>query len=150
MDAFAAVELHLAAAEVDLDHLGPAPQVDLDPLVELRVGVHAGDLAALLAAQVLLRQRRALIRAVTLRAEQHDAAVEALLAQRLGRLGARHASAHDHERVLWASRVSRDGRSVHSALAARGHGLSTCSDHREAPACNNRVEVMQCCPPAAH
>ena len=45
-------------------------------------------LAPGLAAQVVLRQRRALVRALILRAHQHDAPVEALLAKRLGSLGA--------------------------------------------------------------
>jgi len=51
-------------------------------------------------AQVLLRQRRALVRALAFRAEQHDAALVALLAQRLRRLGARQSGADDHERRL--------------------------------------------------
>jgi hypothetical protein len=46
-----------------------------------------GGVARGLPAQVLLRQRRALIRLLGLVADQHDPPVEALLAQRFRRLG---------------------------------------------------------------
>ena len=62
--------------------------------------VHVNLLAPDLAAQVVLRQRRALVGALLLGADQHDAAVEALLAERLGSLGAGEARADDHVRLV--------------------------------------------------
>ena len=52
-------------------------------------------LAAGLAAQVVLGQRRPLVGALVLGADQHEAAVEALGAQGLGGLGAGEAGADD-------------------------------------------------------
>ena len=57
-----------------------------------------------LAAQVLLGERRALVRALGLGADQHDAAVEALLAQRLGGLGAGEAR-RPRSRTCWSLAV---------------------------------------------
>ncbi len=57
-------------------------------------------LAADLSAQVVLRQRRALVGALVFRADQHDAPVEAVLAQRLGGLGAGEAGADDDMGLL--------------------------------------------------
>ena len=53
-----------------------------------------------LAAQIVLRQRWALVRALRLGADQHDASVEALLAQLGGRRGAGQARADDDEGLL--------------------------------------------------
>ena len=61
---------------------------------------------AVLAAQVALRQGRPLVRPVRLAAEQHDPALEALVAQRLGGLRAREARPHDHERPVVCHRCS--------------------------------------------
>ena len=56
--------------------------------------------AAGLAAQVVLGQRRALVGTVELGADEHDAPVEALGPQGLGGLGAGQAGADDQERLL--------------------------------------------------
>jgi hypothetical protein len=58
--------------------------------------VHVDLLAPDLAAEVVLRQRRALVGPLLLRPHEDDAPLEALLAERLGGLGAREARADDH------------------------------------------------------
>ena len=64
--------------------------------------VHVDLLAPHLAAQVVLRQRRALVGALLLRPHQHNAPLEALLAERLGGLRAGEARADDHVRLVTA------------------------------------------------
>ncbi len=75
----------LVRAPVDRRHLHPRPEVDVVLGVPaLRVDERLLPLG--LAHQVVLGQRWPLVRPVLLRAEQHDPAVEAVLAQRLDRL----------------------------------------------------------------
>jgi hypothetical protein len=62
--------------------------------------VHVQLLAPCLAAEVVLRQRRALVGALLLRAHEHDTPIEPLLAERLGGLGASEARADDHMRLV--------------------------------------------------
>ena len=91
-------QAHRAAAEV---------QFDVVLRVEVTV-VHVRGLPAGLTAQVLLGQRRPLVGALVLGADQQDAPFEAIAAQRLGGLGAGQAGADDdvglvsgHEGSLW-------------------------------------------------
>ena len=72
------------------------PQVDVVLGVPLH-RVHVDRVALVVAEQVSLGQRRALVREFWLGAEEHDLAVEALVAQRLGGLGPGQAGARDHE-----------------------------------------------------
>jgi hypothetical protein len=64
--------------------------------------VHVHLLASHLAAEVVLRKRRALVGPLLLRADEHDAPIEPLLAKRLGGLGAGEARADDHVRSVTA------------------------------------------------
>ena len=102
-------------------------------LVPAGVLLQVDAVALGLAAQVVLAQRRALVGPLGLGAQQHDAPVEALLAQRLDGLAAGHAGAHDDEGrahvIPSASRFVE--RLTHSPTAARARSSSpataTCS-----------------------
>src|SRR3712207_2646474 len=86
----------LGCRDVDARHRGGGEELDAMLAVE-RLAVDVGLVAWRLAAQVVLRQGRAFVRPFGLVADEDHAAVEALGAQRLGRLGASEASADDHE-----------------------------------------------------
>ena len=102
-------ELDLAAAGVDRGHRGAGSSsivvLGVEPL-----RVHVDVLALGLAAQVVLGQRRTLVRALALGADEHDAPVEALLAQRLGGLGAGQARRRRSRTSVSAMVASRSGR----------------------------------------
>ncbi len=72
------------------------PQLDVVLLVEPFV-MYATLLSRLFTAEVVLGQRRALIGELVLFTDQHDAAVEALIAELLRRFGTGQARADDHE-----------------------------------------------------
>jgi hypothetical protein len=61
------------------------------------LGVHEDAVAAGLAGEVLLGQRRAFVGPVFLVADERELPVEALLAQRFGCLGTGQSGTHDHE-----------------------------------------------------
>ncbi len=105
------VERELARGRVQTDRGGAEAQVDVVRGVEALV-VDVDLLAPGLAAQVLLGQRRPLVRALRFAADQHQAPFEALASQRLGRLGAGEAGADDHECLV------------------TGHGTSSCVSAR--------------------
>src|ERR687891_743543 len=84
------------SARVQLGGPNPQPQVDVVVLVPGLV-VDRERLATLLAAQVLLRQRGALVRDLGLLPDHDDGAVEPSLAQRLGCRRRAHPSADDDE-----------------------------------------------------
>ncbi len=92
----AVVELDLARAEVERDGGAPEPQLELLLGVEA-LAAQEDPRAGGLAAQEVLGERRALVRALGLGADEHDAAVEALLAQRRGGGVAGEARADDDE-----------------------------------------------------
>ena len=92
----AAVEGDRAGGAVDRGNRSAQPQVDV-VLGVPGAGVDEDRVAFVLAQQVALGQRGALVRALRLVAEEHDLAVEPLVAERLGRLRARQPAAHDHE-----------------------------------------------------
>src|SRR5207248_7676944 len=71
----------------------PGEQLDIVLLPPVRIE-EGGILAPGLAAQVVLRERRALVRRVRLPADQQDRPVGALLAQRPGAAGGRNAAAY--------------------------------------------------------
>ena len=96
----AAVELELAARGVEAGRRHAGAQFDVVLGVEAR-RMDGGRLAVRLAAQVVLRERRALVGPLRLGAQQYEAAVEALLAQGLGGLGAGEAGPDDGERRVW-------------------------------------------------
>ena len=89
-------KLELVAGRGDRADRGRGAQLDVVVGVE-PVLVHIQAVAVGLAAQVGLGQRRALIRPLGLVAKQQQAAVEALGAQGLGRLGAGQAGTDDHK-----------------------------------------------------
>jgi hypothetical protein len=94
-DPLAALEHDLRCGERQLGDVDAGAQLDVVVGVEAGV-VNPDRVVAGLAAQVVLRERRSLVRAHVLLAEQHDAAVEALLAQRLRGLRSGKRRAHDH------------------------------------------------------
>ena len=94
-DPLAPGELDLAGVQVDRLGHGLGAQLDV-VLVVVGGLVHVGGVALGLAAQVVLRERRALVGSLGLGADQHHAPVEPLLAQGLGRLAAGQARADDH------------------------------------------------------
>ena len=98
----AAGQLDLVLGRLQRADRRAEPQVDVVLGVPLR-RVHPGRLPLLLAEQVALGQRRSLVRRLVLVAEQHHRPVEALGAQRLGRLRAGQAGAHDDVRVHGSS-----------------------------------------------
>src|SRR3954453_21536113 len=61
--------------------------------------MHVSLLARHLAAQIVLAQRWPLVRALRLRADQQNVAVEALIAERLRGLRGHEPRANDHERL---------------------------------------------------
>ena len=88
--------------------------------------VHVDRVTAVLAEQVALGQRRALVRTLRLGAQQHDLAVESLVAQRFGGLGPGQTRADNHKgrhaprlRRAWRAEavMPGDGRRV----GERGH-----------------------------
>src|SRR5581483_10638645 len=96
--ALAALELDLGGLRVEGRDRGREAKLDLALGVEVLL-VDVG-LAVGLAAQIVLGERRALVGSLRFGADQNDAAVEALLAQGLGRLGAGEAGADDDEGSL--------------------------------------------------
>jgi len=94
----AAGQRHLAAPAVDPGDRRAGQQLDSMGVVPVR-WVHEDRVAAGLALQVLLGQRRPLIRPDLLLGGQHDPAVETLLAQCLRGLSAGQAAAGDDEGV---------------------------------------------------
>jgi hypothetical protein len=92
----AALEDHRVRRPLDRRDADAGAQVDRVLRVPLG-GVDEGRLPRLLAEQVVLGQRRALVGHLGLVAEQHNVAGEALGAQRLRGFGAGQAAAHDHE-----------------------------------------------------
>ena len=92
-----AFEKQLLDAGLDPGHPGRGPELDLMLAVELG-RMHVGLLA--LAAQILLGERRALVRSLGLVADQDQAAIEALLAQGLGGHGAGQAGPDDDEPLI--------------------------------------------------
>ena len=104
---FAGVERKLAVVGIDVDDALAEAQLDLVVGVEARpVDEHRVPLR--LAAQVLLGQRGLLVRALGLGADEHEAAVEAFLPQRVRRLGAGQAGIDDRERLS----INGHGRAV--------------------------------------
>jgi len=96
---FAVVELQLSVRAVEAH--GRTAQAQLDVLLGVEaLLVYVDLLAPSIAAEVVLRQRRTLVRAFIFRADQHDASVEPLLAKRFGRFGTGEAGADDHVRLL--------------------------------------------------
>ena len=100
-----ALQRELTPSRIETHDVLAAAQLDPVLLVE-RSFVHVGLLAIGLAAQVLLGQRRALVRTLRLGTQQHETAVVALLAQGLGCFCTGEAGADDNERLL----VSGHGR----------------------------------------
>ncbi len=87
---------HLVRVAVQRPDRGPQPQVDL-VLGVPAVLVHEDLLVGRGAEQVLLRQRRSLVGAVRLGTDQRDGAVEALVTQRLRRLGPGQSGSDDDD-----------------------------------------------------
>ena len=105
--ALAAGEHDRAGADVERLDRRLGAQLDRVLLVPGRVLLQVDRVAVGLAAQVVLAQRRALVGALGLGAQQDDAAVESRVAQGLRGLAARHAGADDdecsrHECPLWS------------------------------------------------
>ena len=94
----AVVEGDPRAARVQPGHRGVGDQLDVVVAVE-GLGMDERLLPWGLPAQVVLGQRRALVGSLGLCADQHQPAVEALIAQRLRGAGAGEAGADDHERL---------------------------------------------------
>jgi hypothetical protein len=94
----AGVQRELAVVGIDVDDALAEAQLDLVVGVEARL-VDEHRLPVGLPTQELLGEGRTLVRALGLGADEHNAAVEAILAQRLRRLGAGHAGADDRERL---------------------------------------------------
>ena len=105
----AVVEGQLARRRVQAHRRSAEAQLDVVPGVEALV-VDVDLLAADLATQVLLGQRRALVGPLVLGPDQHHAPVEALVAQGLGRLRAGQARADDHERLVTGHGMSSESR----------------------------------------
>src|SRR6185437_13660623 len=115
----AVVEDHPRCVGVDTRHGGTGLELDVMLGVEA-VLVHVGLLA-----QIVLGQRRALVRALGLGAEQDHPPVETPLAQLFGRLGAREARADDDE-SLFAHCILAPLRTLSPARArARAKGPMT-------------------------
>ena len=94
----AVVEHDFPLSQVQLDR-GP-PDAQLDGVVGVEaLGLDVDRLALGVAAEIVLRQRRALVRTFLLGADQRDAPVEAFLAQCLGGLCAGQSGADDDERL---------------------------------------------------
>ena len=90
-----------------VERLGGAAEAQLDVVLVVEALLVDVDLvAAGLAAEVVLGERRPLVGPLLLGADQHHAPVEALLAQRLGGLGAGKARSGDHERLGCGHRSS--------------------------------------------
>lgn len=86
---------------------GRATEAQLDVMLDVVTFVVDVDLLPPdLAAQVVLGQRRPLVRALMFGPDQHEAPLEALSPQRLGGLGACEAGANDHESLLTVHVVS--------------------------------------------
>jgi hypothetical protein len=92
------VECDLRVDRVQASHRRPGHQLDLVLAIE-RLGVDVGLLARRLTSQIVLGQRRALVRALGLVADQDHFALETLLAQRLGGFRAGETGAYDHDRL---------------------------------------------------
>ena len=107
LEAVPAVELQRPLLDVDPYDRGPEPGLDLALAVELR-RPQQRLFERHPAAQIVLRERRAIVRQLRLRAHQHHPPVEALLAQRGRRRLAGEARADDRDR------------------RGRGHQNSTC------------------------
>ena len=95
---FAGVERKLAVVGIDVDDALAEAQLDRVVGVEARP-VDEHHVPVGLPAQILLGQRRTLVRTLGLGADEHYPAVEALLAQRLRRLGAGQTGADDGEHL---------------------------------------------------
>jgi hypothetical protein len=91
---FAVVESHLPARGVQANRSGAEPHLDVVLGVEPLV-VDVDLLAADLAAQIVLGERRALVWPLVLGADKHDPPVEPLLPERLGGLRAGQAGSDD-------------------------------------------------------
>jgi hypothetical protein len=89
--------------------------------------VHIEAVAVGFSAQVGLGQRRALIGPLGFLAEQQQAAVEALGAQGLGRLGAGQAGTDDHERRT-GEHLSYLFESRRGQVAVRARAKSSCRE----------------------
>jgi hypothetical protein len=113
-DPLAGCELELAAGRGDRANRGRGAQLDPVGGVEAFL-VDVEALAVGLAAQVGLGQRRALIGPLGLVAEQQQPAVEALGAQRLGRLGAGQAGPDDGEGGCGRHGSPRSGQPLRSS-----------------------------------
>jgi hypothetical protein len=97
--ALAAVELELTTRRIEA--LGGASEAQLDLLLAVEVFVvDVQPFAPCLAAQVVLRQRRTFVGPLGLGADEHDAPIEALLAESRGGSGAGEAGADDHVRAV--------------------------------------------------
>src|SRR4029453_463049 len=115
-----------AGAEVDGRHLAAADELDLLRGVQA-LGMDVDRVAVGPVLQVVLREGRPLVGAMRLGANEDDMSVEALLPQRLGRLRAREARAHDQEgRSLGHARLLGPSAGVSSlvsvALRSRPYG----------------------------
>jgi hypothetical protein len=124
-DAAAVIELQCAPADVQRLSCGSCAQLDVMGVVPLRV-VNDHFTCALGALQKVLRQRRALVRRNRLVSHEHDAAVEALVAQGLDREGARETGPDDDDPL----RGARDG----GCHAIPPRALKSMSATLEAPA----------------
>ena len=123
----AVVERHLLQRRVHVDRRAAQAQLDVVVGVEA-LAVDVDAVAVGLAAQVVLRQRRALVRALVLGADEHQAPLEALVSQGLSGLGAGQAGADDHECLL-----SGHGKSSRSGPGTPGGSGGRRGSRRAAP-----------------
>src|SRR5262245_40855158 len=84
-DVYAALGRHARGGAVDRGDSFTEPHFDLAVVVELRRS-EIDSIERLLARQVLLRERRSLIRQLRLVADHDDVALETVLTERCGRL----------------------------------------------------------------
>ena len=115
----AVVERDLLQRRVHVDRRAAEAQLDVVLGVEALV-VDVDPLASGLAAQVVLRQRRALVRALVLGADKHQAPFEAFVSQCLSGLGGGQAGADDHECLLSGHGISLRSRPG-TPGGSRGH-----------------------------
>src|SRR5690606_26609229 len=110
-DAVAGRRLHLMRVTIDPRHRRAEPQVDV-MLAVPRLVVHVDGVELGCAGEVLLGQRRSLVRTMMFIADQGDRSLESLLAQRLSCLGPGQAGADDDE-----VGISHGARSLESTVA---------------------------------